>query len=85
MKTLKKYIYQILIIFLMVLLVSGYILNKKSSASKKNEISNILKQLNTRNIQIAKIQKNLFKDGKNINDIINKNEIQFKKIPRDEI
>ena len=85
MKTLKKYIYQILIIFLMVLLVSGYILNKKSSASKKNEISNILKQLNTRNIQIAKIQKNLFRDGKNINDIINKNEIQFKKIPRDEI
>ena len=85
MKSLKKYIYQILIIFLMVLLVSGYILNKKSSASKKNEISNILKQLNTRNTQIAKIQKNLFKDGKNINDIINKNEIQFKKIPRDEI
>ena len=82
MKTLKKYIYQILIIFLMVLLISGYILNKKSSASKKNEISNILKQLNTRNIQIAKIQKNLFKDGKNINDIINQNEIEFKKIRR---
>ena len=85
MKALKKYTYQIFVIFLIVLLISGYILNKQSSASKKNEISNILKQLNTRNIQIAKIQKNLFKDKKNINDIINENEINFKKISSDEI
>ena len=85
MKALKKYTYQIFVIFLMVLLISGYILNKQSSASKKNEISNILKQLNTRNVQIAKIQKNLFKDKKNINDIINENEINFKKVSSDEI
>ena len=81
----KKLIYPVLIIFLIILLITGYILNKKSSASKKNEISNILKQLNNRNIQIAKIQKNLFKDGKNLNDIINQKEIRFKKISKDEI
>ena len=34
---LKKYIFQILIIFLLGLLVSGYLLNKYSSASKKND------------------------------------------------
>ena len=56
---LKRYIYLILIIFLLGLLVSGYVLNKYSSASKKNEISNFAQQLKTRNSQLSKIQKNL--------------------------
>ena len=54
MPTFKKYAYQILIVFLLSLLISGYILNKKSSASKKNEISNILNQLEIRKIQNIK-------------------------------
>ena len=35
MISFKKYIYPILLIFLTTLLISGYLLNKKSSASKK--------------------------------------------------
>ena len=77
---LKRYIYLILIIFLLGLLVSGYVLNKYSSASKKNEISNFAQQLKTRNSQLSKIQKNLFEEGMDINDLINKDEINFKKI-----
>ena len=77
---LKKYIYQILIFFLLVLLVYGYVLNKYSSTSKKNEISNFAQQLKTRNSQLSKIQKNLFEEGMDINDLINKDEINFKKI-----
>ena len=78
MKIKLNYIYLIIITFLISLLIFGYLLNKKSSASKKNEISNILQQLKTRNIQIGKIQKNLFKTGKNINNLINLKEINFK-------
>ena len=84
MSTFNKYAYQILIVFLLSLLISGYLLNKKSSESKKNEISNILNQLETRNIQISKIQKNLFNENKNINDLINQKEITFKKISENE-
>ena len=78
MKIKLNYIYIIIITFLVSLLIFGYLLNKKSSASKKNEISNILQQLKTRNIQIGKIQKNLFNNDKNINDLINPKEINFK-------
>ena len=78
MKIKLNYIYIIIITFLISLLIFGYFLNKKSSASKKNEISNILQQLKTRNIQIGKIQKNLIKNDKNINDLINPKEINFK-------
>ena len=84
MAAFNKYVYQILIVFLLSLLISGYLLNKKSSASKKNEISNILNQLETRNIQISKIQKNLFNESKNINDLINQKEITFKKVSENE-
>ena len=80
---LKRYIFQILVIFLLGLLVSGYLLNKYSSASKRNEISNFAQQLKTRNNQLSKIQRNLFKEGMNINDLINKDEITFKKIFED--
>ena len=80
MSVFKKYIYQILLIFLLGLLTFGYSLNKKSSASKKNEISIFAQQLKTRNKQISKIQKKLFESGNNINNIINENEINFKKI-----
>ena len=78
MKIKLNYIYLIIITFLISLLIFGYLLNKKSSASKKNEISNILQQLKTRNVQIGKLQKNLFKTGKNINNLINPKEINFK-------
>ena len=57
MKIKLNYIYLIIITFLISLLIFGYLLNKKSSASKKNEISNILQQLKTRNIQIGKYSK----------------------------
>ena len=80
---LKKYIFQILVIFLLGLLVSGYLLNKYSSASKRNEISNFAQQLKTRYNQLSKIQRNLFKEGMNIIDLINKDEITFKKIFED--
>ena len=76
MRIKLNYIYLIIITFLISLLIFGYLLNKKSSASKKNEISNILQQLKTRNIQIGKLQKNLFKTGKNINNLINPKEIK---------
>ena len=80
MKTKLNYLYIFIITLLISLLVFGYLLNKRSSASKKNEISNILQQLKTRNLQISKIQKNLFKNGKNINDLINEKKINFKKV-----
>ena len=80
MKIIKKYIYQVLIIFLLALLIFGYSLNKKSSSSKKNEISIFANQLKARNAQIAIIQKNLSDNGNDINDLINKNEINFKKV-----
>lgn len=50
---------------------------------KKNEISNILQQLKTRNNQLVKIQKKLFENGKNLNDIINKEEINFISVFKD--
>ena len=83
MKIKLNYIYIIIITFLISLLIVGYLLNKNSSASKKNEISNIVQQLKTRNTQIAEIQKNLFKNDKNINDLINQKEINFKKVVND--
>ena len=55
---LKKFIYQILIVILVGIIILGHNLNKKSSFSKKNEISNFAKQLKKRNKQLAKIQKN---------------------------
>jgi hypothetical protein len=77
---LKKFIYQILIVILVGIIILGHNLNKKSSFSKKNEISNFAKQLKKRNKQLAKIQKNLIENDKNINDFINQNEINFKKV-----
>ena len=65
------------------LLSYGHQINKQNSTSKKNEISNIVNQLKTRINQLAKIQKNLFEDGKNLNDIINKKGITFKNIFKD--
>ena len=58
MANLKKYISTILIVFLVSLILLGHNLNKKSSFSKKNEISNFAKQLKKRNNQLVKIQKN---------------------------
>ena len=83
MKTKVNFIYISIIFFLITLLILGHQINKKNSASKKNEISNIVNQLKTRNNQLAKIQKNLFKDGKNLNDIINKKGITFENIFKD--
>ena len=80
MNIFKKYIYQIIIIFLLGLLIFGYLLNKNSSASKKNEISIFSQQLKTRNNQISKIQKKLLENGDNINNLINNSEINFEKV-----
>ena len=67
---MKKYTPYFIIIFLISLVITGQLINKKNSYSKKNEISNFAKQLKIRNEQIAKIQSNLLKDNKNINDLI---------------
>jgi hypothetical protein len=75
----KKYTSYIVIVFLFILILLGHNLNKKSSFSKKNEISNFAKQLKIRNNQLAKIQKNLLETGNNINDLINQNKINFEK------
>ena len=78
---IKLNLFYILIIFILTsLLVYGYFLNKKSSASKKNEISLIVQQLKTRNNQIVKIQKKLLEKGENINNLINQKEIHFKEV-----
>ena len=83
MKIKSNFIYISIIIFLTILLIFGHQINKQSSASKKNEISNILQQLKIRNNQLVKIQKKLFENGKNLNDIINKEEINFKSVFKD--
>ena len=83
MKIRVNFIYILIIAFLIILLILGHQINKQNSASKKNEISNIVNQLKTRNNQLAKIQKNLFEDGKNLNDIINKEGITFENIFKD--
>ena len=83
MKVKSNFIYLSIIISLVVLLIFGHQINKQSSASKKNEISNILQQLKIRNNQLVKIQKKLFENGKNLNDIINKEEINFKNVFKD--
>ena len=49
MKVKANFIYLIIIAFLIALLIIGHQINKKSSASKKNEILNIVNQLKTRN------------------------------------
>ena len=83
MKIKSNFIYLLIIISLVILLIFGHQINKQSSASKKNEIANILQQLKTRNNQLVKIQKKLFENGKNLNDIINKEEINFKSVFKD--
>jgi hypothetical protein len=80
MKIITKFLLIIIIAILTILLVTGYSLNKKSSASKKNEISNFAIQLKIRNNQLAKIQKNLLEENLDINDLINNDEISFKKV-----
>ena len=76
---MKKIINYVLLIFLVILLLAGYFINKQNSYSKKNEIRNFAKQLNIRNKQIAKIQKNLLKNDNNINNLINQKSIDFQK------
>jgi len=79
-KTIKKNINIVILVLLTALLFIGFFANKKNSYSKKNEIKNLSKQLNIRNTQIAKIQKNLLQNGRNINELINKKNINFKKV-----
>ena len=74
---MKKTANYILIIFLALLLIIGFLVNKENSNSKKNEISNFAKQLKIRNQQIAKIQKNLLRNKNNINNFINSKNIIF--------
>ena len=73
----KIFIYNILVLLLTVLLIAGYVLNKQSSKSKKNEISNLNKQILAKNQQLSNIQKNFIKNKKNINDLINVDSINF--------
>ena len=73
----KIFIYNILVLLLTILLITGYVLNKQSSKSKKNEISNLNKQILAKNQQLSNIQKNFIKNKKNINDLINVDSINF--------
>jgi hypothetical protein len=70
MKTIQNYFYYFFIFILIILLIVGFLINKKSSASKKNEISNLVLELKIRNDQLAKMQKNLLKNGNNISPAI---------------
>ena len=78
-KVMKKkiFIYNILVFLLTSLLITGYILNKRNSESKKNEIFNLNKQILAKNQQLSNIQKNFIKNKKNINDLINLDSINF--------
>ena len=83
MKLKKNIIYICIIGFLTILLVTGYIINKKNSSSKKNEIRNLEKQILTKNQQLSNIQKNLIKNKENLNDLINPDNINFLKVVSD--
>ena len=80
-KVMKKkiFIYNIAIAFLTILLITGYLINKKNSASRKNEISNLNKQILTKTQQLYNIQKNFIKNNRNINDVVNPDNIKFLK------
>ena len=80
MKLKINIIYICIIGFLTILLVTGYLINKKNSSSKKNEIRNLEKQILTKNQQLSNIQKNLIKNKENINDLINPDNINFLKV-----
>ena len=77
---LKKYNIYLYNYFLTILLVTGYIINKKNSSSKKNEIRNLEKQILTKNQQLSNIQRNFIKNKENINDLINPDNINFLKV-----
>ena len=77
MKKSKNYIFYIVIIILAGLLVAGYLINKKNSASKKNEIFNLRKQFKVKNTQISNIQKYFLELDQNINNIANPESINF--------
>ena len=77
---INKIIYQIIILILLSILIIGYSINKKNSSSKKNEISNLNKQILTKTQQLSNIQKNFIKNKENINDILNPENINFLKI-----
>ena len=81
LKVMKKkiFIYNIAIVFLTILLITGYLINKKNSASRKNEISNLNKQILTKTQQLYNIQKNFIKNNRNINDVVNPDNIKFLK------
>ena len=83
MKLKKNIIYICIIISLNILLVTGYIINKTNSSSKKNEIRNLEKQILTKNQQLSNIQKNLLKNKENLNDLINPDNINFLKVVSD--
>ena len=67
--------------FLTILLVTGYIINKKIHL-QKNEIRNLEKQILTKNQQLSNIQRNFIKNKENINDLINPDNINFLKVFR---
>ena len=75
----KNFIYNVLIFLLTLLLIVGYFTNKKNSLSKKNEISNLNKQILIKTQQLTNIQKNYLKNNKNLNDLVNPDEINFLK------
>ena len=75
----KIFVYNIAIVFLTILLITGYLINKKNSASRKNEISNLNKQILTKTQQLYNIQKNFIKNNRNINDEVNPDNIKFLK------
>ena len=83
MKLKRNIVYICIIGFLTILLVTGHIINKKNSSSKKNEIRNLEKQILTKNQQLSNFQKNFIKNKEKINDLINPDNINFLKVVSD--
>ncbi len=79
MKFHSNLIYIFTTLILIFLLIFGYLLNKKNSASKKNEISNLNKQILTKTQQLTNIKKNFLKNKRNLNDVVNPDKINFLK------
>ena len=80
MKLKKNIIYICIISFLTILLITGYVVNKKNSSSKRNEISNLDFQIKAKNKQLSKIQRKFLSKDNNLNNFLNENNIKFSKI-----
>ena len=69
---------------LLSVIISGILISKNNSASKKFEINILSKQLQIKNQQLAKIQKKLSARDINLQNIVSNGKISFKKLISDQ-